>query len=118
MQVTVCRHARIPCMTSRIDAMFSARQTDLNDLATSSECGRQQIGDAIINRRIMKGMTEPYVYTAWEPACGICAGTRNSSSWGDVWEHNASGYGDVRRATFVYFTAGGRVSGWSNDALP
>lgn len=73
-----------------------------------------QIRAAIIDGKIMRGMTKEEVRASWGEPCWHCYGTRKAS-WGDMWEYNVFGSGSygIGNGTYVYFDAGDRVTQWS-----
>lgn len=72
------------------------------------------IRGAIVDGKIMRGMTKEEVRASWGDPCGYCYGTR-SASWGDTWEYNVFGSGSygAGNGTYVFFDQSDRVTGWS-----
>lgn len=70
---------------------------------------------AIIDGKIMRGMTKEEVRASWGDPCWYCRGTRERS-WGDVWEYNVFGSGrySAGSGTYVYFDQAGKVQDWSS----
>jgi outer membrane protein assembly factor BamE len=74
-----------------------------------------EIRAAIRNNQIMVGMTKEQVLASWGQPCGLCYGTRRSST-GDTWEYNpgeTTSLG-IGAGTYLYFDTNGILRYWSS----
>jgi hypothetical protein len=69
---------------------------------------------AIIDGKIMRGMSKEEVRASWGDPCWYCRGTR-TASWGETWEYNVFGSGTygIGNGTYIYFDERGLVREWS-----
>jgi outer membrane protein assembly factor BamE len=72
------------------------------------------IRQAIQAHKIKIGMTKDQVLASWGNPCWYCPGTRKNS-WGDTWEYNPFGTGDlsIGAGTYLFFDEDGRLTAWS-----
>lgn len=102
------------CLALTGCALFGGDERRRYDYLETRSDLRPEVRAAIIDGKIMRGMTKAEVIASWGEPCWYCRGTRKAS-WGDMWEYNVFGSGTygIGNGTYVYFDAGDKVTEWS-----